>query len=127
MLGPPEGTMDVLWRRQAAASAGRYSVLPRAPWAWCGGVRLLHPQAGAQTSRGDRGRGVGASGCCVHGPVLRPPEGTGGVLWRCQLLCPGASARSSRGDPRRAVEVSGCCVCSLALRGGAELVIRLAV
>ncbi|XP_070637821.1 centromere protein U isoform X2 [Bos indicus] len=93
--------MDVLWRRQAAASAGRYSVLPRAPWAWCGGIRLLCPQAGVQSSRGHHGRGVEASGCCVHRPVLRPPEGTMGVVWghqaavsmgRCSVLPRGPGA-----------------------------------
>ena len=75
MLGPPEGTMDVLWRRQAAASAGRCSVLPRGPWAWCGGIRLLCPWAGAPSSRGDWGRAVEMSAAVSMGQCSVLPSG----------------------------------------------------
>ena len=52
-------------------------------------------------ARGHRGRGVEVSGCCIHRPVLRPPEGTVGVVWghqaavsmgRCSVLPRGPGA-----------------------------------
>ena len=84
MLGPPEGAGAAVWRRQAAVSMVR---------PWCGGIGLLCPWAGSQSSRGGRGHGVEASDCCVHGLVLNPPKGAGGVGWRLRLLCPWAGAQ----------------------------------
>ena len=67
MLGPPEGAGAAVWRRQAAVSMGWFSVLPRGPGPWCGGVRLLCAWAGAKSSQGGRGRGVEAQAAVSMG------------------------------------------------------------